>query len=371
MHRRNQTFGFKLGGAVLITLLLLTTWFAQPVVGVTPPLQGGRPTIPPPRPPGPGGADSGEGGGLTAESCAGLRGTLINWGYQNEPGVTLRLSDGGWETTQVTSSDGGYQFGSLGQGVAFLSADLSPKQAETLRPMADNVAIRLRCDFDVVANLGLYSSPSRPDPPATLTMSVSQAALFPGGTTTFYLAVKNDMPHSISHVFVTDYLPEGMRATDVTATEGAVEALNGRMVTVDIGELPQGGQVTIQIVAQADSALAYGTRLTNTATLLYAESAADQAWATLVVGGAAEAESEVPISTPSPPPPAESATPAPAEATPAPAPPTLAADQTPDSADELLPVTGNGATVALPVLGIVLAILLFGVRHLRQQFVTE
>jgi uncharacterized repeat protein (TIGR01451 family) len=301
-----------------------------------------------------------------------LRGTVINWGYQNEPGVILRLSDGGWEATQITSTDGGYQFGPLGEGVAFLSPDLPPKQAETLRPMADDVAIRLRCDLDVVANLGLYSSPGRPDPPATLTMGVSRSTLLPGETVTFYLTLENDMPHPISHVVVTDYLPDGLTVADVTTSRGAVEVLSGRMVTVNVGDLPQGGQEAIQIVAQADPSLAYGTGMKNAASLLYAESAADQAWTTLTVGTSeAAALTPTPVSSPSSAQPAAPSSTAtgtvPAEMTPTPLPPAPIADQTPVAGDELLPVTGGDVTSVVPVAGFVLVLVLLGVRRLRER----
>jgi len=372
VHKKNRTSSLKLGAAGLIALFMLATWFARPAIGVTPPTQDERPTLPPP-PPGPtGGGAKGE-EEVQAGTCAGLRGTVVNWGFQNEPGVTLRLSDGGWEITQVTSSDGNYQFGPLGQGVALLSVDLSSKQIETLRPMADDVAIRLRCDFDMIANLGLYSSPSRPDPPATLTMRVSQAALMPGETVVFYLPIENGMSHSISHVFVTDFLPDGLTVADVTTTRGTVEVLNGRMVTVNIGDLPQGAKETIQIVAQVDPTLVYGARLKNTASLLYAESAADQAWATLTVG----TTGEVAAATPTPLTAAsldQSATPspvAPAEETPTAAPPAPIADQTPGPSDELLPITGGGLTAVLPMAGFVLALLLLGVHRLRERSVVE
>jgi uncharacterized repeat protein (TIGR01451 family) len=286
----------------------------------------------------------------------------------------LRLGDGGWESTQVTSTDGYFQFGALGQGVAFLSPDLSPKQAETLRPMANEVAIRLRCDFDLVANLGLYSSPDRPDPPATLTMGVSQTALLPGATVIFYLTLNNAMPHDISHVFVTDYVPDGLIVSDVTTSRGEVEVLDGRMVTVAMGDVPQGNQETIQITAQVDPSVPYGMRLQNTASLLYAESAADQAWAILAIGGAAGVAAATPTSPPSAPS-AQPDTPTPVstatteampEATPTPLPPTPSADQTPSPGDDLLPVTGGGAGVALPGLGIGLAIVVLGARRLRR-----
>ncbi|GAB4536489.1 MAG: hypothetical protein Kow0063_22090 [Anaerolineae bacterium] len=375
MRGQSQSLGLKLVGAVVIALFLVTTWFAQPATGITPPGQDERPTLPPPPAP-PGGEPGGE-GGVAEGSCTGLRGTVINWGYQNEPGITVRLSDGGWGVAQITSTDGSYQFGPLGQGVAFLSTDLSPKQAETLRAMADQVAIRLRCDFDVIANLGLYSSPERPDPPATLTMKVSKLTLLPGETVTFYLILENGMPHAISHVFVTDYLPEGLTVTDVAATAGVVEVLNGRMVTVDVGELPQGAQETVQIVAQAGADLAYGTRLKNTASLLYAESAADQAWVTLTVGSMAAEAVATPAAGPSPAPtrpitPSPTMTgPPPAEETAGPVSPTVVAAQTPGQSDELLPVTGRGLTSALPVAGFVVALVLLGLRRLREPTVPD
>ena len=355
MRGRIQPPTLKLVGAVFIALFLLATWLAQPVAGVNPPMQGTpRPTLPPPpgTPVSPGIGDVGQ-DIVTADNCAGLRGTVINWGFHNEPGVTLRLGDGGWEATQITSDDGRYVFGPLGQGVAFLSVDLAADQAEILRPMADHVAIRLRCDFDVIANLGLYSSPGRPDPPATLTMSVWPTTLLPGGTATFYFTLTNDMPHPISHVFVTDYLPDGLTVAEVTTTRGTVEVLDGRMVTVNVGDLSQGGEETIQIVAQADPALAYGTRLQNTASLLYAESAADQAWITLVVGGA------------------EGATAVPAEEMAAVSSPTPTVSQTPAPSDELLPVTGYGAAAVLPVAGFVLALLALGAYRAREGRAAE
>jgi uncharacterized repeat protein (TIGR01451 family) len=369
--RRNKNLAFKLVGATL-ALLLLLMWFAQPAVGVSPPLQGTpRPTLPPGGPPPPSGAGSGtDGGVVTDENCASLRGTVINWGFQNEPDVALRLGDGGWEVFQVTADDGRYSFGPLGQGIAFLSVNLSPEQAETLRPMADEVAIRLRCDFEMVVNVGLYSGSTRPDPPATLTMSVSQVNPLPGGSVVFYMAIANDMPHAISHVFVTDYLPDGLTVTEAVTTHGFVEVLNGRMVTASIDSLAQGEQATVQITAQVSPDLAYGTRLQNVASLLYAESAADQAWVNLVVGGTGQVEAAPTVvelaatSTPTAAP--EATATVAAEETPTPESLATEASPTPESPDELLPITGTGTGVVLPVAGFVLALLVLGVHRLRQ-----
>jgi uncharacterized repeat protein (TIGR01451 family) len=301
----------------------------------------------------------------------------------------LRLGDGGWELVQITSTDGRYGFGSLGGGIAFLKTDLTAGQAKTLHPMVGDVAIRLRCDLDIIANLGLYSSSQRPALPATLAMRVSPSALLPGKTATFYLTLKNGMSNPISHVLVTDYLPDGLKVTNVVATRGAVEVLNGQMVTVVVGDLPQGGQETVQIEAQADPALANGVRLKNTASLLYAESVADQAAVTLVVGrGQAGASSPSPTQAPTlaankTPTPSPSPTPTPAPgaagvtptavpptATPNPSPtPAPAANKppTPTPSGSLLPTTGQGAPVVWPAVIFVVALLALGVYNMRRR----
>jgi hypothetical protein len=84
---------------------------------------------------------------------------------------------------------------------------------------------------------------------------------------------------------------------------------------------------------------------------------------------------EDPSPTPVPPTPTASATPLPtataavalAEETSIPEPPTPAQDQTPAASNELLPATGGGAAVATPVIGIGLAMVLLGARHLRRR----
>ncbi len=375
--------------SILLFGLLALSWLALPVQGSVPPQQGTpHPTLPPTAGPaaGPGGPGSGtEGGGaVTADHCAGLRGTVVNWGFQNEPGVTLRLGDGGWELVQITSTDGRYGFGSLGEGVAFLKTDLTAGQAKTLHPIVGDVAIRLRCDLDIIANLGLYSSSQRPALPVTLTIRVTPSTILPGKTATFNLALKNSMSNPISHVFVTDYLPDGLKVTKVVASRGSAEVLNGQMVTVLVGDLPQGGEETIQIVVQADPALANGTRLKNTASLLYAESVADQAAVTLVVGrGQAGAASSSPTQTPSS---TANKTPAPslsptlasgaAGATPTALPPgssptpAPAANKipTPTPTSSLLPTTGQGASSPVwPAAVFVVALLALGVYSMRPR----
>jgi uncharacterized repeat protein (TIGR01451 family) len=398
-------------GARLVSVLLLgvlaLSWLALPVQGSVPPQQGTpHPTLPPTAGPPAGAGGPGvktKGGGAVSDRCAGLHGTVVNWGFHNEPGVTVRLGDGGWEVVQITSTDGRYGFGSLGEGMAFLKTDLTAGQAKTLHLMVGDVAIRLRCDLDIIANLGLYSSPQRPALPATLTMRVAPSALLPGKTATFYLTLKNGMPNPISHVFVTDYLPDGLKVINVVATRGSVEVLNGQMVTVAVGGVPQGGEETVQIVAQADPALANGTRLKNTASLLYAESVADQAAVTLVVGGGQAGapslsltQAPTPTATPSPSP-AQTPTPGAAGATPTAAPsspsptwtpvspptatpnpsptraPTLAANKTATAtpSGSLLPTTGQGAPPVWPAAIFVVVLLALGAYNLRRRPSTE
>jgi uncharacterized repeat protein (TIGR01451 family) len=363
--------------SILLFGLLALSWLALPVQGSVPPQQGTpHPTLPPTAgPPAGPGSKTGE-GAATTDHCAGLRGTVVNWGFQDEPGVTLRLGDGGWELVQITSTDGRYGFGSLGEGIAFLKTDLTAGQAKTLHPMVGDVAIRLRCDLDIVANLGLYSGSQRPALPATVTMRVSPSTLLPGKTATFYLTLKNSMPNPISHVLVTDYLPGGLKVTNVVATRGAVEVLNGRMVTVAVGDLSQGGEETIQIVAQADPALANGTRLENTASLLYAESVADQAAVTLVVGRSqASAASPSPTAktltpSPSPTPALGAAGATPTALPPSPSPtPTPAANKppTPTPSGSVLPITGQGASPVWPAAIFVVALLALGVYNMRRR----
>jgi uncharacterized repeat protein (TIGR01451 family) len=373
----------RLVGILLFGLLALS-WLALPVQGSVPPQQGTpHPTLPPTSgPPGPAGPGSGAAGGaVTADHCAGLRGTVVNWGFQDEPGVTLRLGDGGWELVQITSTDGRYGFGSLGEGIAFLKIDLTAGQAKTLHPMVGDIAIRLRCDLDIIANLGLYSSSQRPALPATLAMRVSPSAVLPGKAATFYLTLKNGMSNPISHVLVTDYLPDGLKVTNVVVSRGAVEVLNGRMVTVAVGDVPQGGTETIQIVAQADPALADGTRLKNTASLLYAESVADQAAVTLVVGrgqaGVANpstaqtppaAAGKTPAPNPSPTLASGAATPTALPPSPSPTPaPAANKLPTPTPAGSLLPTTGQAASAVWPAALFVVALLALGVYSIRRR----
>jgi LPXTG-motif cell wall-anchored protein len=160
-----------------------------------------------------------------------------------------------------------------------------------------------------------------------------------------------------------------------------VEVLNGRMVTVAVGDVPQGGTETIQIVAQADPALADGTRLKNTASLLYAESVADQAAVTLVVGrgqaGVANpstaqtppaAAGKTPSPNPSPTLASGAATPTALPPSPSPTPaPAANKLPTPTPAGSLLPTTGQAASAVWPAALFVVALLALGVYSIRRR----
>jgi hypothetical protein len=289
MHRQIAWRWHVLGIGTLLALLLAGLT-ALPATG-TGPQQG-----PPPRPFLSG--EGSEGGGLAGGGQEGtpplknsvIKGVVINWGYRPEPGVTLRLGDGGWELTQVTSTDGRYLFGPLGSGLAVLKVDLPP--GSPLRPAAREVVVQTSGDDGIVANFALYNGDEVPRPPAHLTVATSPAGVGPGDRVTFSLKAQNDLPNGISEVLVTLLLPRDLVPQEVRPSCGTVVIYDnpmslhiGRLVTVRMGSIPQGGTETADVVAVLDKNVEPGTTLESVATLLYAESVMDQAVAKVEVGG--------------------------------------------------------------------------------------
>lgn len=222
---------------------------------------------------------SGEAG--TSDNCAALHGAALNWGVGGQGGISLNLGGGGWQADTVTNEDGGYNFGGLGVGMGILKV----KPGSTgLRPMIDNAAIRLSCDFATQAIIGLYSGDERPAPPGQISMNASAQTVAPGDRVEFNLTVSNTLPNPISRVVVTDLLPEGFIIKSVNASAGVAELLDGKMLAIIVGEVPENGTVDIFFSARVAEHVAEGTQLVNTATLFYAESAADQASVTITVG---------------------------------------------------------------------------------------
>jgi uncharacterized repeat protein (TIGR01451 family) len=216
---------------------------------------------------------------VTGDNCAAVYGTAINWGFGNQSGAALRLTDGGWSQTLTTNGDGSYNFGSLGNGVAILDGT-----APGLQAVVNQAAVRLTCQFPINANLGFYSSAEAPQPPAYVGFNSETLAIQPGETATIQLNITNDLPTGISQVVLTDLLPEGLYFEAVNTTLGSPELLNGRMMTLFIGTMNSEQTASVELVIRADAALAQGTNLENRATLFYAESIAAQDVLTIVIG---------------------------------------------------------------------------------------
>ncbi|MEM7028851.1 MAG: DUF11 domain-containing protein [Chloroflexota bacterium] len=267
-----------LGIIVLLLLLLPTGLSAQEgaKAQVTPTRV--RPTVIP------GGNDiaSADTGGaeVNTNNCATVQGSAIHWGVGNIGGVGLQLYNAGWQIQQATSDDGRYQMGALGVGVGILEINTG---LTDLTPMIDNAVIRLSCDHATFAHIGLYGGDDRPTPPGNLTMRVSPEVAAVGDTVDFRLTVNNTLPNPISQIVVTDLFPEGLRIVNASTTAGSVEVLDDRLLTVAIESIAQNETATISVLAEVLDIGVVDIPLENTATLFYAESAADQAssWVTI------------------------------------------------------------------------------------------
>jgi uncharacterized repeat protein (TIGR01451 family) len=291
---------------------------------------------------------------------------------------------GGWQLSTASASDGYYNFGALGVGVATLHVPQAPESQ--LQPLIRDAAVYLNCDFPIVANLALFSGEERIQPPATIQMSADDTLLAPGSETDITLTVQNGLPNDITNVVVTDLLPQGLTAANVVSGVGeeAVRVVTGndgrQLVVVNLNRLSSGANETIRVTVVGSLELSAGAALRNTATLFYNESAAHQAWLDFETAGqAVPLPAAAPTETPASPdefvPPAEEATAEPtatAAPSPSPEPTGEAAGETagedfvpppadmPTTGDDLappdaLPVTGNVSTQAdrLPGVGVI------------------
>ena len=281
MYPKIRSFTPKLVQAVCVVLLLIIV-FAQPAFGV------GPVDAPPDRPPLPkpdngSSGDGDDGSDVVALSCAGVRGVVVNWGYQNEPGVTLQLEGNAYNLSQVSASDGRYDFRGLGQGYAILKPLLIGGQKD-LKIHTDDVALSLRCGFDDILNVGIYSGGDRPQPPAYLSLAVDETSAEPGDVFDLIIKARNTLPTSISNVIITDLFPSFIKVKGVEVTQGSPEVLDDRMLSIYIGNMDSGAEVTATVALEVIAATSSGKTAVNRTTLLYAESMADQAVSTFTVG---------------------------------------------------------------------------------------
>jgi uncharacterized repeat protein (TIGR01451 family) len=284
MCGQNRPCNPKWASTMLIVLLLLAMWLVQPVAGVGPAeMPQARPTLPQPGSSGPNGSEGLGDQGLVT-NCTSVRGLVVNWGYQNEPGVTLRLTGDSYELTQVSTSDGRYEFAGLGQGYAILQPLLTDSQRKTLAVHTDQVAVPLKCDLPAIANMGLYSGGKRPQPPASLTVMADKTTAAPGSSLRFQFKVRNGLPNDISNVIVTDLFPAPLQIVSAEAGRGEPEALGGRMFALPLGVIHSGEEVSATVTVQVDPSARSGEQVVNRTTLLYAESMADQVVSAITIG---------------------------------------------------------------------------------------
>jgi uncharacterized repeat protein (TIGR01451 family) len=324
-YRENATFAAITFFAVIsLSLLWLTPTAADTglALGPTrPPL----PTEPSSHPVGP---ERPEAEGLSGPPGTTIHGLVVNWGYHNEPHTKIRLRGGGWDLEATSDDNGYYRYQGLSEGIAFLSLVLP--EGSALKPMTTDVAVQMKGSGQLVVNMGLYSSPTAPTLPAGVSMSVEPEVAAPGDTVLYTIQATNNLPHGISQVVVTDYLPEDLVPVEATVSHSTVEIWNN-LVVADIGEMAVGDTAVVIIEARVKDNVTPGAVIQNRASFIYAESVAAQAVASLTIGGVR------PMGTPAP------------------------------ESRRGLPVTGFG----LPIAGVLFALLVLIARQLRPKPVDE
>lgn len=370
-----------------------------PTLTLTPEPTVGPAIQPPPRPtlPGPPGGVPGEDGEPGRLPGTTIHGLVVNWGYQNEPHVKVRLEGGGWDLETTSDDNGYYYFKGLSEGFAFLNVVLA--EGSALKPMTTDVVVQMKGEGQVVVNLGLYSGPTAPTLPIGVSKAVEPGVAAPGDTVLYTIRVTG-LPHDISQVLVTDYLPPGLAPVEVTVSHSRVTPtptpvptdtptpatptatptpgpppptpiplpptatptptplpptveIWGNLVIADIGEMSMRDTVLVNIEARIDDNVSLGTVIENWASFIYAEGVAAQVMAPLTIGGArAQATPVDEILAAAAMPAVETPT---AEAAPT-------GTVTPGAPDGL-PVTGVG----FPIAGFLFALLILLVRRLRPR----
>lgn len=235
-----------------------------------------------------GGGGGGNGDGAAGVTCGSVTGEVINWGFGNQGNVITELKTGSWQVSAVSTGDGNYSFGGLGLGIARLHLPLAPLQAGNLTPHIQDASVYLTCDFPTIANIALYND-SPIEPPATIEMSAPDRFSF-GRDIPIRLTVQNDLSDEITNVIVTDLIPQGIVALDVKAAASPENVRiidggdDGQLVVVYLDTLVAGDTANIIITVTPTENAPLNAQITNTATLFYRESAADQASIEFTVG---------------------------------------------------------------------------------------
>ena len=186
--------------------------------------------------------------------------TVTNNGPRPALGVTVADTlPAGLSLVSSAPSVGSYSAGTwtIGGLASGASETLDVVATVTGAGPITNTATVSSTSYDgTAANDSDSASVDVPEADLAITKAVSNATPALGGNVTFSLAVTNNGPSAASAVVVTDALPAGL--TFVSASSPAYVGS-----TWTIGNLANGGQATLDIVAQVTSAAV----ITNTATV--------------------------------------------------------------------------------------------------------
>jgi uncharacterized repeat protein (TIGR01451 family) len=215
-----------------------------------PPGQSGGPPDRP-QPPSGGGGDTSSGSphhGTSSDLCNTVHGLTINWGYGYEPKVPVELNGPGWQALKLSDDNGAYASDCFEAGIALVN----PVSPPWLRPLANNVAIRLGYWPSYEVNFGFYSGPTAPLPEVSPTMTVFPTGGRPGDTLTYTLYLTNTLvspstgPLTMTNVLLTDLLPTGLAPVTVTTSLGETEIWDN-LVTISLDELSPGQTAVISL----------------------------------------------------------------------------------------------------------------------------
>lgn len=240
-----------------------------------------RPTIPPPT------ATPLPGVGPTTGLPPSLHGIVINWGFRNEPSIPVQVSGADWRLDTTSDATGYYLFERLGNDVVWLN--VVPSEGSNVKPLTTDVAVRPAIGEETIVNLGVYEGSEALPLPVTHTIEASATQVQPGDRVTFTVHIKNNLETPMTHVQLTDYLPAGLGFVSADSDHGPMNYADN-LVIVRLGSLKPGDEATVTIVTLVEPDGAESWELTNRSSLLYRESVATQAAATVTVSGGATSE---------------------------------------------------------------------------------
>jgi uncharacterized repeat protein (TIGR01451 family) len=261
----------RIAGLMAVAALLIVGLFGAPAPAAG---QGpeDRPTVQPPTPtPLP---------GLASAGLPSLQGTVINWGFRNEPDVTVRASGEDWHLDATSDATGYYLFESLGNDVIRLN--LMPPKDSGYKPLTTDLAVRPVPGVETTVNLAFYAGEEALPLPVDHRMEASATEVLPGDKVTFTMQVRNNLEAPMTHVQFTDYLPQGLGFVRAESDHGPLTYAD-RLVVARLETLEPGEEATVTLVTLVEPLDGESWELVNRSSLFYRESVATQASVTLTV----------------------------------------------------------------------------------------